>query len=272
MTTIQEQCVPTRPNLSIGSFVQEGTLHNRISLGLQDACHIVDWEDLKVAVVCDGCSATNLGLSQNQVGAVLGAQYISSTLAIALRDVSKNDDIYFEKILQVTRNKTHTFFRRLCNSMGFNARELNKEYKDFVRNKLLFTVLGFAVFRHRYWIFGLGDGWYGINGEITILDSSPYLNQSLLNRGRLKKKLKIYATDRIDNLEYLWIASDGLSDFLSDSPGKKDFDNFLGDELTCERNSKGEDTTVQAFNRKVYNRHKHRFSDDVALALVKTKA
>ncbi|GEM_PF-4359893 len=258
------------PNLNIGSLVIEGKLHNEISLGCQDACHLVQSSDLKVAVVCDGCSTTDLGFTQNQTGAILGAYCWSNFLAKALRDSNKLDDLLFEKALRITSNRTKSFFIKLCK--GLDLAFPSNEWRDFVLNKLLFTVLGFAVVRNRYWVFGLGDGCFGINNDVTPIDNSPtpYFNQLLLEKNRSQKlKVVIHTSGEIETLKCLWVASDGLNDVLSSSTGKKDFSNFLKDEFTCGRNKKGEDTTIQAFRRTVYKHHLRRFSDDIALALVK---
>ncbi len=261
-------------NLYIGSFIREGSLHSELSLGLQDARYIVDRSNLKVAIICDGCSIANGGLTQNYVGATLGAQFIGSTLAaIILREENTNNQNDFDKLLRITRSKAKTCFRRLCNSMGMRLRDHDQknEYREFVLNKLLFTVLGFVVFGNHYWIFGLGDGCYGINDKIEVLEPAEYLNQSLWKRGEPKEQFKVYERGSINTLKHLWISSDGLYGVLSSSRGKINFKNFLNDEYTCMRNSKGEDTTIQAFNRNIYKHHKTHLSDDVALAIVRIK-
>ncbi len=261
---------PESPNLLVGSFVMEGKLHKEVSLGCQDACHIVQSSNLKVAVVCDGCSTTDFGFTQNQVGAVLGAYCWANFLEKELRDGDNINDLQFEKALRITGSRTITFFKRFCKGLGLAF--LSKEWCDFILNKLLFTILGLAVVRNRYWVFGLGDGCFGIDDGITPIDNSPtlYFNQSLLEKyGSPKLKVDIHVSGEIETLKFLWIASDGINDVLSSPVGKQDFQDFLRDEFTCGHNKKGEDTTIQAFRRSVFKRHLRHFSDDIALAVVK---
>lgn len=259
---------------STGSLIKEGKLHNKISLGCQDANFFIQTENYIIGVVCDGCSCTNFGLTQNQVGAILGSQFIAQTLANELKSIIEIDsnDIDFEKKLHITRNKTHTFFRNLTKHIGLQYSSVY--YKEFVIKKLLFTVLGFVIFKNQFWIFGFGDGCYGINENIKIIkpNTNDYLNQSLLEKSKKQKQqFKIFAYGNTHNLNYLWISSDGLSEVLYSKSGKKEFLNFINDEFTCQRNTKDEDITIQAFNRKIYNRNKYLFSDDVSIIVVKKK-
>jgi hypothetical protein len=254
----------------VGSIIREGHLHKKISLGCQDAKYTSTRDNIKIGVVCDGCSTTESGLTQNQVGAALGAQFIGSCLTTLLKPKDENEDIGFEKLLYITRSKTNSFFLKLCKNM--NLEPNTNERREFILNKLLFTVIGIVIVGDLYWIFGLGDGCYGVENKIEILTPTPtpYLNQSLLEKsGSPKYQFEIYEKGSADKLNYLWIATDGLAHFLSNPYGKNDFYKFLDDELTCETNRKGEDTTIQAFNRNVYTNHKLNFSDDVAMVLIK---
>jgi hypothetical protein len=257
-------------NLTMGSFIIEGDLHRKLSLGCQDACQMVDFGHVKVAVVCDGCSSTNRGFTQNQVGAVLGAQYIAVSLAKRLREFADVDDKRFESTLRKTVDLTYKFFRQLCRRMGLVYPSL--DWKDFIYNKLMFTVLGFAVMGDKYWVFGLGDGCYGIGDEIEIIDATPtiYLNQSLLEEDTKKRlDMVIHQKGNIGDLAHIWVASDGLSAILSNSTSKKDFQEFLFDDFVGERDQQGNDTTIQAFRRTFYRSHRARLSDDVAFAILK---
>jgi len=256
--------------LRMGSLVIEGILHKKISLGCQDACHLVDLPKSKVAIVCDGCSTTELGFSHNQVGAVLGAYSYASFLAAELNKLEFVDDLQFEEILMTTAERILLLFNNFC--VNLDLEPFTEGWNHFVLDKLLFTILGFAVKNDRYWIFGLGDGCYGCNEQITSIESSstPYLGQSLMEKdGTLKPKIEVFQKGNIHNVYCLWTASDGIKDLLSSRTGKLAFYNFLQDELACAHNNKNEDTTIQAFRRKIYKNNMSRFSDDIALALIK---
>jgi hypothetical protein len=271
MVLIKEDNVESQPNnLTMGSLILEGELHRKLSLGCQDACQTVDLGSVKVAIVCDGCSTTDRGFTQNQVGAVLGAQFIGESLAKRLEETPDIDDKQFEIALRKTVALTYKFFRQLCLRMGLVSSSV--EWKDFIYNKLMFTVLGFAVVGDKYWVFGLGDGCYGIGDEIKIIDSTPtiYLNQWLLVEDAKKKLgMVIHHKGNIGDLTHIWVASDGLSSVLLNSSNQKEFRDFLIDEFAGERDQQGNDTTIQAFRRTFYRSHRARLSDDVALALLK---
>lgn len=259
-----------------GSLLIQGKHHNEISLGCQDACYIDrrDASDVIVAIVCDGCSTTDFGFTRNQVGAVLGSHYFGKYLATLLEKYSrKNDAPFFEKMLQITTKQMTSFFIKMLNSMNLSSP--SDEWDRFIADKLLFTILGFAVIKERYWIFGLGNGSYGINNKTRIINpsdqSSNYFGQLLL----LKKNqlsfpsVQIHDFGESKDIKHIWIASDGIYDILSSERGKESFREFLDDEFTCSTNTKGEDTTIQAFRRKMFNQNKRHLSDDLTIAIAK---
>jgi hypothetical protein len=257
----------------IGTFVKEGLLHKTLSLGCQDACHIAQVIDqtVKVVVVCDGCSSNELGFTHNQVGAVLGAycfgNFLANNLLISTKEI---DRLKFEKTLKSAAKQTRHFFGKMLTGLGLQFG--SDAWDKFVIDKLLFTILGFAIVGDQYWVFGLGDGCYGINGDIKVIDTptTPYFGESLLTKNELTTYvIDVHKSGKTESMQHLWVASDGLNDLLSLPQGIKDFSNFLDDEFTCARNNKGEDMTIQAFRRRVLQNHSRKFSDDVAFAIVK---
>ncbi len=257
-------------NLLVGSLVWEGKLHNNLSMGCQDACHTTIGHDFKVTILCDGCSMTDHVITQNQVGAILGAQYIANCIATNLEKSEGDiDDSLFNEILINTVFDTHNAFRQIGNI--FRLADDCSKWTRFVYNKLMFTVVGLVVYNNHYWIFGLGDGCYGIDTKVIVIPpSSNFLNQSMVEeKTSIDTQLGIYESGSISDIETIWIASDGMSHLLSDESGKTDFQLFLSDDLTANRNKYDEDTTIQAFRRKLLRKHPRRFSDDVAFAIVR---
>ena len=252
----------------LGSFVQEGILHARLSLGCQDACYVVDTERVKVAVVCDGCSTSNGQKTQNQVGAILGAQHLACGLAKRL-----TDDVEFDKALHETTEVAVRFFCRLRDGMRIAPIE---EY-EFVLHKLIFCVMGFAVVDSRFWVFGLGDGCYGDGNGIKILDKAPetFLGYRALRRqyrkyvNKAKPVLEVLSSGSITEAKYIWVGTDGLMKVLSRESAQRDFQKFVNDDFTCARSANGNDTTVMAFRRSFLDDRQTSFSDDIALALLK---
>ncbi len=261
------------PDLRIGYFVREGELHEKLSLGCQDACHFaqITNQPIKVVVVCDGCSTNDFGFTNNQVGAVLGAYCFGDFLAKILLTYNKDlDSLKFEKALKSTAKRTGRFLVKMLNGLGLKFG--SDAWDRFVIDKLLFTILGFVIIRDQYWVFGLGDGCYGINGNIEIIDNSPtpYFGESLLKKNEsATPTIQIHKSGKVETLQHLWIASDGLNDLLSLPQGKDDFYNFLEDEFTCKYDSKSKDMTIQAFRRRVIKHNPRRFSDDIAFAVAK---
>lgn len=268
--TAIETAGPHQNSLMMGSFILEGELHRKLSLGCQDACQTVDSGNVKVAVVCDGCSTTDRGFTQNQVGAILGAQYIGTSLANRLQDSGELDDKHFEMALRKTADQAYKFFRQLCRRMGLVFP--STEWADFVYNKLMFTIIGFAAVGDKYWIFGAGDGCYGVGDAVEVLDPAEtvYLNKSLLD-GEDKKKsgIETYHKGNISGSPHIWVSSDGLSSALLSPSSRNEFREFLFDDLAGERDRLGNDTTIQAFRRTFYRNHRVRLSDDIAFALLK---
>lgn len=277
MTPSNEMPLPPQSNLRIGTFVREGSLHSTLSLGCQDACHVseVKEEKIHVVVICDGCSSNDSGLTHNQVGAILGSYYFADSVAhLLIKSASdiEPDDLKFEEILKSSTKSMRKFFGKMMIDMMIRFR--SESWDKFVLDKLLFTILGFAIVRNQYWVFGFGDGCYGIDDDIIVVDAplTPYFGESLLEKNELATLTpQIYKSGTIEFIRHLWVSSDGLEDVLSVPQGKKDFFEFVEDDFTCSQDSKGNDRTIQAFRRRVVSKNPKKLSDDIALAILKTR-
>lgn len=256
-----------------GTAVIEGELHARLSIGCQDAPYTVNKGALMVGVVCDGCSSTEKGFTRNHVGAVLGAQFISATLAEQLRAFDGRAGSVVNQVLHNTTYRTYGLFRRLCRTMGLTP--YSEDWKEFIHDKLMFTVIGFIAVREHYWVFGLGDGCYGVNDTIVEVNppERPYMNQWLLEeRNSRRQAWEVHAEGQLSEIDALWVGSDGLMKVLSSPSATESFRTFLSDEYIGQHDSRGNDRTVQALRRTLYRRHRDSFTDDVAVALLRRKS
>ncbi len=260
-------------DFAIGTVVRQGPLHHKLGFGLQDACWHATAGDVRVAVVCDGCSTAGNGYSHNLVGARLGAELIANELARALADAVDRDRLDIQPILASLRRQLHERFRKLCNGMGFSLRRDRERYHAFVLDTLMFTVVGCALLGSRYWIFGVGDGYYGIDDKLHAVPAAAYLNESLLRwRQPDREQFRIYAAGALPRTSRIWIASDGLAHVINSDDGRRRFDGFLDDEQTCTLNRLGEDATLQAFRRRLDNARFPRLVDDLAIVIFKSNS
>lgn len=260
------------PPLQMGSVVQEGDLHKKLSLGCQDACFLADLGETKVGVVCDGCSTNGSRFTLNQVGAVLGARFLATALAKVLDKRDRTTEVCFGRALTVSEGRMIRFFRGIRDRMELDP----TDETDFVLGTLVFSIVGFAVVGAQYWFFGMGDGCFGADGDIEVLDSGgEYLNHRVLKRKFAKKEmphLVVYRDGVVTDRKCLWVASDGVLAILNREGGKEDFKQFLSDEFTTRRDGEGNDMTVQAFRRNLFRRYSTQFTDDIAVAVLKIQS
>jgi len=250
-------------------------MHAKISLGCQDAVWVARNGDTLVAVIADGCSTHTRGLSHNQVGAVLGSQFVATT---ALQKLSRADDISdasLAALLRHLRRRTVVFLKRLCATMGCDRGNDPVGWNEFVEDKLLFTVLTVLVHRGRYVIFGHGDGCFGIDGRVSPELEGPhgYIGAAVLVPPQGDgDRFAVYASGSISDVKHIWIGSDGVLQTLVNESDRDSFQRFLCDPLTCTRNNQMEDTTVQAFRRNLLGAQRRILGDDVAVVVVQTEA
>ena len=252
-----------------GAASRIGESHINFPIGYQDAEFCINQNGIFVGVICDGCSLSTDGYTQNQVGAILGSEIIARNL-FKYADSKNKGNINFNKILRKANGDSRYFFKRFLGNL--RATRLRIDEKRFIEEKFLFTVIGLLVISNCYCFFGCGDGVFGINEDVCDVEkdfpSQKYL-QPLLN-SKVAQKFIIYRTGKIKNDDTLWIASDGLLQLLDKEEGFRNFGDFLHDERTC-RTIEDNNQTIQPF-RQLTQKYKNRLSDDITVVISKVKS
>jgi hypothetical protein len=143
--------------VATGSLV--GREHVRTQRNNQDGLAVVAQDDLLVAVVTDGCSSGRY----SEVGARLGAGWLSHWVPVyAERYGSVQSAAFLEAVTEGFLTYLHGVARR------FHPQR--DALPTTVQDYLLFTFLVAAITPAETCIFGLGDGVYGLNGEVQTLE------------------------------------------------------------------------------------------------------
>jgi hypothetical protein len=254
-------------SVSYGAVSMIGDSHIRLPIGLQDASFCIDHEGVFVGVICDGSSMARGDFTQNQLGAIIGSEVIARYVHKNLRHRKRRRRSDFLSALNIASTKTFSFFRQFLTSL--ETRKLEIDQREFVRKKLLFTVIGVIVIENSYCVFGCGDGFWGKNTETHEVEkrrsSMNFLQSVLTNED--SKGLMIYKLGKVRRNEIFWVASDGLGELFRKERGQASFDTFLHDERTCTWDA-GEDKSILPF-RVLLNSFNSRFSDDITIIAVK---
>lgn len=256
-----------KTTIKTGKAFHEGNKHNLHSVGYQDSSVIVGDENIFVGIICDGCSTTPWGtFSQNQFGSILGSEIIAHTLykKITQQIFYENE---FYNILKKTIVECANVYKKIIRSLRKVSYNFNLE--KFVLEKMAFTFIGIVVWNNYYWIFGIGNGCFGVNEIYKILpDRKLYFSNYLLkNPHELQPEL--YINGRIDLIRNIWIASDGCDNFFNQNKYSPDFENFLSDPRTCNIDDIGFDNTIRSFRTEILNKNKIFFPDDVTILVFK---
>ena len=154
------------------------------------------------SVVCDGCGSG----ARSEVGAALGARIISEKV---LAKIALGESLRDEKTWERIRSETLEVFGALVQNMG-------EPIARVVAEHFLFTVMGIAVSNEGAVVFGIGDGLFALNEEITRIgpfpgNAPPYLGYGLLGEG---PAFTIHRTMALDEFESALIGTDGMVDYL----------------------------------------------------------
>ncbi len=180
-----------------------GRFHRDVPRNCQDDWHVLRTADCTVAVVADGCSEG----TRSEVGASLGARLAAATVAAeaAGRDPARINWCHVSQNILAP-------LRLMVQGLGQMDRE------QFVRDHLLFTLVGCILTDGTATFFALGDGLVVINGEPIILkpaaDNQPaYLGYQLV--GWSGFELAPVKTVPLTELESFLIGTDGVNDLAA---------------------------------------------------------
>ncbi|KKQ91914.1 MAG: hypothetical protein UU16_C0015G0010 [Candidatus Woesebacteria bacterium GW2011_GWA2_40_7] len=169
----------------------------------------VDGEKIVYGVICDGCSEGET----SEVGANLATSFIGRQIEILVKS-----HISLDRIPWILHKRTVGFLKDILGKISFdspNARVL------YIKNNLLFTILGFIYTERETLIFAQGDGDTVVNDELTIRDENNiprYIGYSLVERKFLSSNASPVQTDfdvfylNGESFNRLAIASDALSE------------------------------------------------------------
>ncbi len=169
-----------------------GSEHRRIGKNNQDAFRVIQSAGCLVGLVADGCGSK----VHSEVGAWLGVEIASQAIANYLhiqRDTSPTQRLTTEFLVQLRQTIIQAFPPQL-----------------FIQDYCLFTLLGFVITEQETVIFGCGDGYMVLNGEVTHWqfphNAPPYLVYA-------DAELDIFAQCPTADLQSLLIATDGVDDW-----------------------------------------------------------
>jgi len=196
-------------DVATGSVV--GRDHRRLGKNNQDA---VVWGDLNsglVAIVCDGCGSQ----PHSEIGARLGASLMLKAIVRQCSQRPLTDAEFWPTVQQ-----------QVLQRLRLLARQWGRDFLATVQQHLLFTLLGTVITPDMTVIFGLGDGVYALNGEITPLgpyprNAPPYLAYHLLPSSALSfdpAPLQVYAQQPTATVDTLLLGSDGVLDLIAAAP------------------------------------------------------
>lgn len=167
----------------------------------------IDEDVVYYGLICDGCSEGK----NSEVGAKLASSYIARQIEILAK--SKVD---VKRIPWVLHKRTLEFLKQLLGKISFDSPVSRVTY---IKDNLLFTVLGFIYTSHEVVFFAQGDGVIVVNDEVFVRDEQDlpkYIGYNLVERKFLASgasempesfDITIFPTGDIERLS---IASDSL--------------------------------------------------------------
>ena len=186
-----------------------------------------------VFVVCDGCGSAKF----SEVGARIGARIVcQSVMDILLERKAVIDEGIVETYLSVIR-------RIVCNRIDSQVKAMSKwdvppSYMMNLSDFFMFTIMGAFFVDDMVVTFSIGDGYFVINGQVIQRESGednapPYIAYDLMpdsvfqNPEDLRcRNVTKYECHRLEDIDSIIIASDGLRDILSKEghsyPGRED--------------------------------------------------
>jgi len=178
--------------MKIGYATIQGHTHRNLEYNNQDFVLITENDNFKIGLIADGCGSG----SNSEVGAQLGLKFLSKRI--------------IEKIDSDWKSNLKEDIQRYSKEIS----EIHSsDSKGFIRDFLLYTIIGFVEKDNILTIFSYGDGVIIIDDKIEIInhDNRPkYLNNELIgNEGGEF----IFKEINFENQKII-LGSDGLEDLL----------------------------------------------------------
>lgn len=178
-------------------------------------------DDLLILTVHDGCGSTPY--------AEFGARLAANMLPVAIQETLRcygeekiGSQIFWMQVQRIMLGRIATIASLCTDQFDYVGQS------EFARAHLLFTVLGAVVTPQSTVVFGIGDGVYGINGNITQIGPFPenapdYLARTLMIPVEAPHFV-VHTQLKTSKLETLLIGTDGVQDLIASAnkriPGK----------------------------------------------------
>lgn len=199
--------------MKIGFGSIQGYTHKKLEYNNQDFVLVNEEENYTLGLIADGCGSG----SNSEVGAQLGLYYIT-------KFIKENNQIDWKANL---KSKLIKYSQNLANLHSENS-------KEFTKNFLLYTIIGFFIQEDILTIFSCGDGVIIVDDNIQIIDQNnqpKYINNELI-RG---ETVDFNFQELTYTHQTIILGSDGLVDLMEGiNSGMIDeytsFEEFIGDE------------------------------------------
>ena len=181
--------------MHIASASTQGHTHRTLGYNNQDAYFVDSNETRHICIVADGCGSG----SNSEVGAQLAVRFVAKYISDAL-----------EKGINWQAGLKTALLRQ--------AQQLAQQHanntKSFVRDYLLFTIVGCVSDAEQITLFWSGDGVLGVNDAIEIIDQNnrpKYINNELKGARASEFEFRQLPLEG----QRLLIATDGFEDVMA---------------------------------------------------------
>ncbi len=178
--------------MKIGYGSIQGFTHRKLEYNNQDFVLVSENEECNIGLVADGCGSG----ANSEVGAQLGLKYLLRKIT---KQLNSNWQINLKEELQ-------DYSRQIANLHSDKP-------KEFIKDFLLYTIIGFVETNNKVTLFYYGDGVIIIDDQIKVINQNnqpKYVNNELIgNEGGQF----IYEEISLDK-QTLVIGSDGIEDFI----------------------------------------------------------
>lgn len=201
--------------MKIGYATIQGASHRKLEYNNQDAVLVQESDDAIIGIVADGCGSG----AYSEVGSQLGVKKLAKIIAEKLEageDWRTN-----------LKAEMQAYAKALVEMHDWNA-------PAFVKDYLLFTLVGFVKVKDDLTLFSYGDGVLVVDGAMTIIDQNnrpKYLNNELKGAegGDFSFQELKYTGQKI------LVGSDGVEDILDGINSREiqeyeSFTEFMNDE------------------------------------------
>jgi serine/threonine protein phosphatase PrpC len=178
--------------MKIGYGSIQGFTHKKLEYNNQDFVLVDENKEYNIGLVADGCGSG----SNSEVGAQLGLKYLMKNIS---EQIDSDWKINLKENLQEYSNQI--------------AKIHSDNPRQFTKNFLLYTILGFVEKNNVLTIFSFGDGVIIIDDKVEVINQNnrpTYVNNELIgNEGGQ------FVFEQINfDKQTIIIGSDGVEDFM----------------------------------------------------------